>query len=377
MTMAYKTPAQMIEDRLQSRGWTQRVLAKVLNITETKISNIMNGRASISTEIALQLQAVLDIDADELLKLQTSYELAKAQLEFRIDPGVTTRAKVFGDLPITDMIKRGWFAGITDIKDANIEEALCKFFEAKSIDEIQALPSAFKKTNPLSEVTAAQLAWLHRVRQLALDLPAAKYYRENLVAAMQKFKSLLISAEAIRKVPRILMECGVRFIIVESLPSTKIDGVCFWIGESPVVGMTLRYDRIDNFWFVLRHEIEHVLQEHGKSVPMLDAELEKEKAGVSDDVPEEERIANAAAADFCVPRAKLENFIARKAPMFAERDIRGFASILQVHPGLIAGQLQHRTGRYDLFRNHLVKVREIVKPNACADGWGDVAPSGA
>jgi HTH-type transcriptional regulator/antitoxin HigA len=60
--------------------------------------------------------------------------------------------------------------------------------------------------------------------------------------------------------------------------------------------------------------------------------------------------------------------------MFAERDIRGFAATLQVHPGIIAGQLQHETGRYDLFRNHLVKIRSVVTPNAYVDGWGDVAP---
>jgi HTH-type transcriptional regulator / antitoxin HigA len=377
MMEAFKTPAQMIEDRLQTRRWNQRVLAKVLGLTETKISNIMNGRATISTELALQLQAVLDINADELLKLQTSYELAKAQLEFRVDPSVKTRASVFGELPVTDMIKRGWLPGITDLKDEKIEDALCKFFDKPSIEEIEAMPHAAKKTGAYGVPTPAQIAWLYRVRQLALDLPAAKYSPGNMEAALPKLKTLLISAEAVRKVPRILMECGVRFVIVESLPSAKIDGVCFWVGESPVIGMTLRYDRIDNFWFVLRHEIEHVIREHGRVDPMLDTELEKEKAGTSDDIPIEERVANTAAADFCVPRAKMENFIARKAPMFAERDIRGFAALLQVHPGLIAGQLQHKTGRYDLFRSHLVKIREIIRPNAYADGWGDVAPIGA
>jgi HTH-type transcriptional regulator/antitoxin HigA len=100
------------------------------------------------------------------------------------------------------------------------------------------------------------------------------------------------------------------------------------------------------------------------------------RAGTSADIPEEERIANEAAANFCVPRTRLDNFIARKAPMFTERDIRGFAATLQVHPGIVAGQLQHRTERYDLFRNHLAKIRSIITPNAEFDGWGDVAQTG-
>ena len=107
---------------------------------------------------------------------------------------------------------------------------------------------------------------------------------------------------------------------------------------------------------------------------MLDAELEGERAGTGPNLSEEERDANAAAQEFCVPRQMLAAFIARKAPFFSERDLIGFARILKVHPGIVAGQLQHETKRYDRFRDHLVKVRSIISPNAIKDGWGDVAP---
>jgi HTH-type transcriptional regulator/antitoxin HigA len=109
----------------------------------------------------------------------------------------------------------------------------------------------------------------------------------------------------------------------------------------------------------------------------IDAELEGVRAGVSSvGINEEERIANRAAVEFCVPPDKLEAFIVRKEPFFNERDIKGFARTIQVHPGLIAGQLQHRTERYDRFRSHLAKVRHIVTPSATVDGWGDVYPVG-
>jgi HTH-type transcriptional regulator/antitoxin HigA len=107
---------------------------------------------------------------------------------------------------------------------------------------------------------------------------------------------------------------------------------------------------------------------------MLDYELEGDRAGTGDGVAIEERIANEAAANFCVPKKQMDSFIARKSPFFAERDILGFARTIGVHPGLIAGQLQNRTARYDRFRNHLVKIRSSVTPSAMVDGWGDVAP---
>jgi HTH-type transcriptional regulator/antitoxin HigA len=75
-----------------------------------------------------------------------------------------------------------------------------------------------------------------------------------------------------------------------------------------------------------------------------------------------------------LPAATLDAFIARKAPFFSERDLIGFARVCKVHPGIVAGQLQRKTNRYDRFRDHLAKVRDIVLPNAFKDGWGDVAP---
>ena len=195
--------------------------------------------------------------------------------------------------------------------------------------------------------------------------------------AIAQLKPLLVSPEASRKVPRILAEAGIRFVIVESLPMAKIDGVCFWLNDSkPVIGMSLRYDRIDNFWFVLRHELEHVLRCHGRDQIALDAELEGDKAGTGIGVLEEERIANEAAAEFCVPRVQMDRFFERKSPFFAERDILGFAATLQIHPGLVAGQIQKRIGKYDRFRTHLAKIRAFVAPSAIVDGWGDIVPVG-
>jgi len=374
MTSECRTPAQLIDMHLRERGWTQRVLSLVLGVNEQIVSRILNGAKPIDAELALTLEAVLGIDPKQLLQLQKEYELAKAQIELRLDPALATRAALFNSLPIAEIVKRGWLRGITDVRDPDLESSVQRFFGKDSISDIEALPHAAKKTDMLAEATPAELAWLYRIRQLADDALVAKYSEASLRSAVDKLRGLLVSPDAARKVSRILGECGVRFVIVQSLPTTKIDGVCLWLDDkSPVIGMTLRFDRIDNFWFVLRHEIEHVLQGHGKVTPLLDSNMETQTASIS----EEEAIANDAAANFCVPSVSLNKFIAKKAPYFAERDILGFAKTLGVHPGLVAGQLQRKTGRYDLFRDHLVKIRLIVTPGTIIDGWGDVAPVGA
>ena len=375
-TADFRTPGQLIQALLGERGWTNRVLALVLGIDENNVSRMMTGKRSIDADLAIVLEEVFRVPAERFLDLQRSYDLAKARIAARPDPERATRAILFGGLPVAEMIRRGWLSA-QSVRDANVPSELMRFFGVNRIEDIEILPHAAKKTHVKAEASPVQIAWLYRVKRIAEGMMVARYSPASVAAAIGKMKNLLSAAEEARKVPRILAEAGVRFLIVETLPSSKIDGVCFWLDDkSPVVALSMRYDRIDNFWFVVRHELEHVARRHGLAKMMLDADLEGDKAGIGADIDEEERAANQAASDFCVPKKMMDAFIARKAPFFSERDLLGFANMLHVHPGLIAGQLRHRTSRFDRFGNHLVKVRSIVAPNAITDGWGDVAPLG-
>lgn len=376
-TVNYRTPGQLIETLLNERGWTQRLLAVILNVGETGINKIISGKQPVDAQMAIALSEVFGIPAEDFLSLQKEYDLAQARIVVRPDANRAIRTCLFGDLPVTEMIKRGWLdaENIRDI--SKVESALIKFFGVSSISDIEILPHAAKKTNTFTTVTPAQLAWIYRAREIASEMIVARYSPAAVRNAVALLSNLLYSKEEIRRVPRILAECGIRYVIVESLPSAKIDGVCFWLNDfSPVIGMSLRYDRIDNFWFVLRHEIEHVIRYHGKTAIMVDAELEGERASISTNIAEEERMANEAAMNFCISQKTMDSFIARKAPFFAEKDILGLANTLKVHPGIIAGQLQHRTGRYDLLRQHLVRIRSAITPSAMVDGWGNIAPVG-
>ena len=349
------------------------MLAVVLGVDEAVISKLASDKRDMDAEMALQLGEVFEVPAELFLDLQKSYDLAMARITAQPDPGRATRAQLFGSLPVAEMIKRGWLRA-DDVRDTGkVEKELARFFGVESVNEIEILPHSAKRTNVSSPVTPAQLAWIYRVKQIASEMIVGRYSPATARNAAGKLSGLLAAAEEARKVPRILAESGIRFVIVESLPSAKIDGVCFWLNDlSPVIGMSLRHDRIDNFWFVLRHELEHVIRRHGRDGVMVDADVE----GGDHEVPEEEQVANTAAANFCVPQKDLELFVTRKAPFFYERDIMGFARTLQIHPGLIAGQLRRRTGRYDRFHNHLAKIRSVVTPSAMVDGWGDVAPVG-
>jgi HTH-type transcriptional regulator/antitoxin HigA len=180
----------------------------------------------------------------------------------------------------------------------------------------------------------------------------------------------LVAPEELRQVPTILAEAGVRFVIVEFLPGAKIDGAAFWLNDTPVIALSIRFDRVNNFWFVLRHEIEHILNRDDEVT--IDVEL-TERLQRKGELPPKEIRANTAAAEFLIRKSELDSFIIRVRPLYSEQRILLFAKRIGVHPGIVVGQLQHRDEiPYTHFHKHLVKIREIVTQTALTDGWGTV-----
>lgn len=364
-------PGFYLRKIIEDRGWIQRDLAFILGCPEKGLNLIFSEKRGISPEMSKALGHALSLPPDYFADLQKAYDLSRAD---EPNPAISLRAKMRSQYPIREMIKRGW---LKDDDAAGLEKQLANFFQVAATTEIPYMAHAAKKSSyEEKEIPPVQLVWLFRVRQIAKAIAVPKYSASALNKALDHMRDMLIAPEEARHVPRILSECGVRFIAVEALPKSKIDGVAFWLDQySPVIGLSFRYDRIDNFWFVLRHEIEHILKGHGKDMEMIDAELEEERAdSSSNNIPEEERIANAAAADFCVPSDKMESFIRRKNPFFYEKDVVAFSSINNIHPGLVVGQIQRRTKRYDYLRAYQVKVRQIVVPGSIADGWGQSVP---
>lgn len=359
-------PGSYIKEELEARGWSQRDLAYVLGMAEQQLSRLLSGSQAVTPDMARALGDAFDVSAEYFANLQTQYDLARAKAP---DPAVKTRAALQLAFPIREMIRRGW---IEDSDPALLELQVTRFFEADNLNEVPQLKFAAKRTH-YDDDPPGQIAWLFRVRQLAKQIEVLPYSEAKLRDALRRLRTFVADPESIDQVPAILAECGVRFVVVESLPNAKIDGVCTWLdNRSPVIGMSIFYDRLDNFWFVLRHEIEHVLLGHGKQRAILD-NLEGDAASESQSVGEEEQMANAAAASFCIPREKMQSFYARKNPYFSERDVIGFASVMEVHPAIVVGQIQHMTRRYSFLRKYQVPIRKHIVSFAVTDGWGCIA----
>src|SRR5690348_14006631 len=215
--------------------------------------------------------------------------------------------------------------------------------------------------------TAALRAWLFRAARLASALNARPFQTKSFEAGLADLRKLANSAEGVRQVPGALAELGVRLVIVEPLPRTRLDGAAFWLQEDqPVIALSVRYDRIDWFWHTLAHELSHVRHGDKRSV---DANLVgKSRTEPVDDV---EARAEREGAAFLIPPERLRSFIVRTRPFYAKEKLQRFALRMGVHPGIVSGQLQHLSELgWDAHRDLLVKVRALLVSAALTDGWG-------
>lgn len=361
------TPGEKIRVELDRRGWTQADLARILNRPLPTINEIIGGKRAILPETAIGLAAALGSSAEEWMKLEAEYRLSLARTDDVDVSGVSRRVRIFEIAPVKEMERRGWIKSTKDPQE--LERQLCRFFDVSDLDQEPQISVATRRTNINDHLTPSQRAWCFRAKQLARAVHAEKFKPELLPQCEQRLRSLATFPEEARRVSTVLAGFGVRFVVVEHLAGSHIDGAAFWLADNaPVIAMSIRFDRIDSFWFTLFHEFKHIQNGDASSV---DADLVGEGAMLTEAKPDYERRADMEAARALLPPDKLDSFIVRVSPLYSKSRINQFANRMQIHPGIIVGQLHHR-GEVDWKANRdmLAKVREIVTSTALTDGWG-------
>jgi HTH-type transcriptional regulator / antitoxin HigA len=359
-------PGKILRQFLEEKGWTQDELAEITGKRRQTINDIISGRSSMSPDMAVALAAAFGNTATEWMRWDTAYKLTLVQDDASEVQG---KARLYELAPIRDMQKRGW---IRDTKDLSTLEAELKaFFERDSLEEIPQFPVAMLRHSPLPYLSPAEKVWCFRARRLATALPIGGFDPKGLDVAEKRLRELAAYPKEVRYLPRTMAECGIRFVVLEHLPGTKIDGAAFWLDDSsPVIAVSARVDRLDNFWFTVMHEFAHIRNGDALSVDsdLLGDEASKVPVLIEDEI---ERRANEQAAASLIPTREIESFISRVGPLYSKQRIVQFANRVKVHPGIIVGQLHHRGEiGYSANREMLVKVRDVITETALTDGWG-------
>ena len=360
-------PGDFIREELEARNWTQADLAAILKRPLPAVNEIIKGKKSITADTAKALGDAFGTGPEFWQNLQNAYDLAMTGPS---DDDVARMAAIYAVAPVNDLVKRQWINWSNDAEE--LERSILKFYRAPSIAEINFPLMAARKSSSYDEMTPLEIAWCHRARQLAECVGVSRFKASALKGAFAELQRLTNSEQEVRHVPKLLADIGIRFVVVERLPKTKIDGAAFWLdSNSPAIAISLRHDRIDGFWFTLWHEIAHIF--HNDRVTPLDTKLVGQDRQPTNEKSEIEKAADQFAESSLVPQADLESFIVRVKPLYSKVKINQFAGRIGIHPGIIVGQLQHRREiGFSHSREMLVAVRDLLTPSAMTDGWGSV-----
>lgn len=372
------SPGEYIREELEARGWTQDVLATIIDRSPRLVNEIITAKRAITPETAQALARAFGTSAQVWMNLESAYRLFQVR---RGDDLIARRARLYTKGPIKEMVKRKWIGDSDSIEV--LEERVRAFFELADLDvDPVPFPHAARKSTSYVSVTAPQCAWLFRAKQIAQTMEVRLFTESRLEEALVGLRGLRRDSKDLCQVSSILGDAGVRFFVVEHLPQSRIDGAAFWLdAKSPVVVLSMRYDRIDWFWYTLMHDVMHIVHGDGRptaSGPTHGAILETDLVGKNatpvSDKPPHERKADRAASEFLLPATKVAEFVKRVRPHFSKQAILDFATEVGVHPGIVVGRLQFDDEiHFSHSREMLEKVRDLVLSSTLVDGWGRLA----
>lgn len=340
-------PLSAIRFRMEEQGLRQKDLAPMLG-GKNRVSEVLSGKRALTIGMVRSLSESLHIPAELLVR----------------EPAAPYGSNRRGSSPSDDeedsiqmptLVKAGFFLG-EDVSQLTARDVVQRYLKP------QRGPLYLKRTitygaTPETDKTNLRL-WVGRVRELALGLRRQRgAWREGTLN--EEFLAYIARLSWSERGPRLaqefLAEKGIALVMLPVLPHTKLDGAAMLDSNgAPVVGMTLRQDRIDNFWFTLMHELVHAW----KHLPERDFVITDESIndGVDDDAIEAE--ANRIARDAFIPRAAWKRSEAYLKPSVAT--IRALAEKLQIHPAVIAGRLRKERTGYGNFSG-LVGQKQVRK----------------
>ncbi len=359
-------PGDFLREELEARELSQADLAEIIGKSPRLVNEIIAAKRSITPETATLLESALGLSAQFWLNLEAHYQLFKVKVD---GEEVRKRAELYETYPVTELVRRGWVEPSASIEV--LKARILSFYHQEELATPCFHPIAARKAStvaPDAPHSRLLTAWLFRLRQIAEPVKVKPFDLSAMPRLIEELQSRMHEPTAVADIPALLAEYGIRIVFLEPFKGMKVDGVCTWLGENePLIGMSLRYNRIDNFWFVLLHELGHVRYGDAKTKVIVDEDLGATRTETS----QCESRADSYAQRAIIPKGVEADFAALATARISEGRLMQFAAEHALHPGLVVGQLHGRKVlQYSHFRKHLEHVREHLAECACLEGWG-------
>jgi len=314
-------PIDAIKFRMEQQNLSQRDLVPYIG-SRSKVSEVLSGKRPLTLSMIRALNTALGIPLESLVNPHSS----SSEIEW-------------SRFPLKEMQKRGWIQSV----NLGAEIIMRKFL--KPLETSWTIPALYRMTDNIRSARTmdkyALMAWnahvlmrANSIRKKVKYKPGSinKEFMHNLVQLSAKDDSPCLARE-------FLKENGILLIIEPHLPKTYLDGAAIMSPNRPIIGLTIRHDRLDNFWFCLMHELAHIsLHLEGKQEIIFD-NLDSE---VSDNPIEIE-------ADKLAGEALIPESVWRTSPAHALKSpaaAKNLANKLNINVAIVAGRMRHHFKSY-------------------------------
>ena len=330
-------PISAIKFRMDQANLTARDLVPFIG-SRAKVSEVLSGKRSITMSMARALHQHLGIPADVLLQAPGAIlPDAMPSLEY-------TR------FPLTAMAKAGWIPQVKNLRD-QAEEIITDLLNRAGV----GAPAPLYRKNDSRRVNAktddyALRAWCWQVLAQAREKQPEVDYQPGVITTelLREVAQMSVLEDGPVRARDFLIQHGVGLEYVKHLPRTHLDGAALRLPDSnPVIGLTLRYDRIDNFWYTLLHELAHVglhLGSCSNETGFVDDHSLRGVGSGGSDTTEQE--ADLMAQDALIPPEIWDDGILMVDPN--PMAVLRMAWEARVHPAIVAGRVRFERGEYRL-----------------------------
>lgn len=322
-------PIEAIKFRMEQENLKPADLVPYIG-SRSRVSEILSGKRQLTLDMVRSLSDGLGIPAKVLIQ--------KPEMDTDVE------YENWDNRLVKEMEKRGYF-GSSSLKESKKGELLRDFFlpVGSHLQVVGMMRKSHYRSSPLTDKHALS-AWATQVYKKAQSVKITAKYKPGIVNPnfMRDLAKRSREENSPIIVQGLLKESGIILIVEPHLPKTYLDGATLLINkDNPIIGITLRYDRLDNFWFTLMHELAHIALHFDQDISLFYDEIEGVK-GV--DLNSKERDADKVAREALVPSSKWEVSPAKliPSPMAAQ----SLADELGIHVAIVAGVMRHEHKNY-------------------------------
>lgn len=343
-------PIDAIQFRMEQANLKPRDLIPYIG-SRSKVSEVLSRKRPLTISMIRALETGLGIPAKVLIK-ETD--------EFRNADNLA-----WNRFPLREMEKRGYFEGIA-IQASNLKNLMETFFNpvGSPLQFVALLRKSYYVRSLRPTNKQALAVWSAYIVKKANEMKITANFKKNSVDLF--FMQTLAKLSAEKNGPILaqdfLKNHGIALVVEPHFPQTYLDGATILREDkNPIIGLTLRYDRLDNFWFTLMHELAHISLHSNHNSALFYDDLD------ASDADNREKEADDLAGEALVPESKWVNSPARLIP--SPIAAQSLAKELGINTAIVAGRMRHENKRY-LYLNNIINQAK-VRPYFSEIKWED------